>query len=149
MGGARGEQAWRDCLARSGGGLRPAYGPDRTGPGEGCRSRRGGGHLADRYAILPCGGSFGDGYGPLLVSRQPLNQGDLKGCVIAIPGTLTSAYLALRLFAGAVNAAVVPFDQIPSHLRAGKADAGLLIHEAQLTYADSGLHKVADLGEWW
>ena len=107
------------------------------------------GHLADRYAILPCGGSFGDGYGPLLVSRQPLNQGDLKGCVIAIPGTLTSAYLALRLFAGAVNAAVVPFDQIPSHLRAGKADAGLLIHEAQLTYADSGLRKVADLGEWW
>ena len=85
--------------------------------------------------------------GPVPASAQSgLVVTPLDGCP---PGTLTSAYLALRLFAGAVNAAVVPFDQIPSHLRAGKADAGLLIHEAQLTYADSGLHKVADLGEWW
>jgi|GEM_PF-29260 len=106
-------------------------------------------HLNRRYAILPCGGSFGDGYGPLLVSPRPMAASDLPGKLIAVPGTLTSAYLALRLFAGEVRTTVVPFDQIPDFVLQGKADLGLLIHEGQLTYAHSGLHKVADLGEWW
>lgn len=106
-------------------------------------------HLHRRYAILPCGGSFGDGYGPLLVSRTPLAAPDLAGRVVAIPGTLTSAALALRLFAGEVRSVVVPFDRIPDYVREGKSDAGLLIHEGQLTYAQEGLHKVADLGAWW
>ena len=107
------------------------------------------GHLAARYSILPCGGSFGDGYGPLLVSRHPVSANDLPGKLIAVPGTLTSAFLALRLFAGEVKTTVVPFDQIPGFVLQGKADLGLLIHEGQLTYAGAGLHKVADLGEWW
>jgi 1,4-dihydroxy-6-naphthoate synthase len=106
-------------------------------------------HLSRRYAILPCGGSFGDGYGPLLVSSRPMTTADLPGKLIAVPGTLTSAFLALRLFAGEVRTTVVPFDQIPDFVLQGKADLGLLIHEGQLTYAHSGLHKVADLGEWW
>jgi len=106
-------------------------------------------HLAERYAILPCGGSFGDGYGPLLVARRPMTPAELKGRRIAIPGTLTSAYLALRLFAGEVRATVVPFDRIPDHVLMGNSDAGLLIHEAQLTYDRAGLHKVVDLGQWW
>ncbi|MCI0568258.1 MAG: ABC transporter substrate-binding protein [Acidobacteria bacterium] len=106
-------------------------------------------HLHRRYAILPCGGSFGDGYGPLLVSRRPMAAEDLPGKLIAVPGTLTSAYLALRLFAGEVRTTVVPFDQIPDFVLQGKADLGLLIHEGQLTYSTAGLHKVADLGEWW
>ena len=106
-------------------------------------------HLSRRYAILPCGGSFGDGYGPLLVSRSPLARDDLAGRVVAIPGALTSACLALRLFAGDVRSVVVPFDRIPDYVLEGKADVGLLIHEGQLTYAAAGLHKVADLGEWW
>lgn len=107
------------------------------------------GHLAARYAILPCGGSFGDGYGPLLVSRRPLSPDDLKGATIAVPGTLTSAYLALRLFAGNVTTQTVPFDAIPEHVLSGRSDFGLLIHEGQLTYGASGLHAVADLGAWW
>ncbi|HEV8375542.1 MAG TPA: MqnA/MqnD/SBP family protein [Candidatus Polarisedimenticolia bacterium] len=106
-------------------------------------------YLADRYSILPCGGSFGDGYGPILVSPSPLSPSDLKGKMVAIPGELTSACLALRLYAGDVETKVVPFDEIPSHLLQGKSDAGVLIHEGQLTYARSGLHKVVDLGEWW
>lgn len=106
-------------------------------------------HLSRRYAILPCGGSFGDGYGPLLVSRQPMGASDLPGKLIAVPGTLTSAYLALRLFAGEVKTTVVPFDRIPDFVLQGKSDLGLLIHEGQLTYASSGLHKVVDLGAWW
>jgi len=106
-------------------------------------------HLSRRYAILPCGGSFGDGYGPLLVGRQPMGASDLPGKLIAVPGTLTSAYLALRLFAGEVKTTVVPFDRIPDFVLQGKSDLGLLIHEGQLTYASSGLHKVVDLGAWW
>jgi len=107
------------------------------------------GHLADRYAILTCGGSFGDGYGPLVVSRAPLSPADLSGRVVAVPGTLTSAYLALRLHSGDFEYRVVPFDQIPERVLDGSVDAGLLIHEGQLTYARSGLHRVADLGAWW
>src|SRR4029434_11138348 len=81
-------------------------------------------YLADRYSILACGGSFGDGYGPILVAREAFSPADLAGKVIAVPGTLTSACLALRLFAGEVETRVVPFDQIPSHLLEGKSDAG-------------------------
>jgi 1,4-dihydroxy-6-naphthoate synthase len=107
------------------------------------------GHLADRYAILTCGGSFGDGYGPLLVTRDPLPPEGLAGKTVAVPGTLTSAYLALRLHSGEFTHRVVPFDQIPDRVLDGSADAGLLIHEGQITYAGAGLRKVADLGEWW
>ncbi len=107
------------------------------------------GHLADRYSILTCGGSFGDGYGPLLVSAKPLSPGGLAGKVVAVPGTLTSAFLALRLHSGPFTHRVVPFDEIPGRVLDGSADGGLLIHEGQITYAAAGLRKVADLGEWW
>ena len=107
------------------------------------------GHLADRYAILTCGGSFGDGYGPLLVGRDPLPPGGLAGRVVAVPGTLTSAYLALRLHSGEFEHRVVPFDQIPEMVLGGTVDAGLLIHEGQITYGRAGLRKISDLGEWW
>ena len=107
------------------------------------------GHLADRYAILTCGGSFGDGYGPILVSRDPLPPGGLAGKVVAVPGTLTSAYLALRLHSGEFAHRVVPFDEIPERVLEGTAHAGLLIHEGQLTYARAGLRRISDLGEWW
>ena len=107
------------------------------------------GHLAERYAILSAGGSFGDGYGPLVVSRSPLSPDDLTRKVVAVPGTLTSAYLALCLHSGDFEHRVVPFDRIPEQVLAGTVDAGLLIHEGQLTYAGSGLHRVLDLGEWW
>jgi 1,4-dihydroxy-6-naphthoate synthase len=107
------------------------------------------GHLADRYAILTCGGSFGDGYGPLLVSRDPLPPEGLAGKVVAVPGTLTSAYLALRLHSGEFEHRVVPFDEIPDRVLDGTVDAGLLIHEGQITYARAGLRKIFDLGEWW
>jgi 5,8-dihydroxy-2-naphthoate synthase len=106
-------------------------------------------HLADRYSILSCGGSFGDGYGPLLVSRDPFAPADLASKTVAVPGTLTSAFLALRLFAGPFTSRVVPFDEIPARVADGTADAGLLIHEGQITYERLGLRKIADLGEWW
>ncbi len=106
-------------------------------------------YLADRYALLPHGASMGEGYGPRLVAREPLGREDLKGRDIAVPGTMTSAYLALKLFEPDVKTHVVPFDEIIPHVQAGKADIGLIIHEGQLTYADEGLHLVADMGEWW
>ena len=106
-------------------------------------------YLADRYALLPHGASMGEGYGPRLVARTPLTPRDLKGLDIAVPGTMTSAYLALKLFAPDVQTHVVQFDEIIAHVKDGKADVGLIIHEGQLTYADEGLHLVADLGEWW
>jgi 1,4-dihydroxy-6-naphthoate synthase len=106
-------------------------------------------YLADRYALLPHGASMGEGYGPRLVARSPLTPDGLRGLDIAIPGTMTSAYLALKLFSPDVKTHVVPFDQIIPHVQAGKAEVGLIIHEGQLTYADEGLHLVADLGEWW
>jgi 1,4-dihydroxy-6-naphthoate synthase len=105
-------------------------------------------HLADRYALLPHGASMGDGYGPLVVSRRD-GAASVKGSRIAIPGTLTTAYLALRIFEPAFEYVVVPFDQIQQAVLRGEADAGLLIHEGQLTYADEGLQKIVDLGEWW
>jgi len=105
-------------------------------------------HLADKYALLPHGASMGDRYGPIVVAKDPAVTG-VKGRTIAIPGTLTTAYLALRLYEPGFDHVVVPFDQIEAFVAAGKADAGLLIHEGQLTYADNGLRKVVDLGEWW
>jgi 1,4-dihydroxy-6-naphthoate synthase len=107
-------------------------------------------HLADRYALMACGASMGDGYGPIVVAREPMTPRALADKTIAIPGTLTSAYLALRLFLEAEFAfIVVPFDQIQEIVASGGADAGLIIHEGQLTYARHGLTKVADLGAWW
>jgi len=106
-------------------------------------------YVADRYALMPCGGSIGDGYGPLLVARQPLDPAGLAGRTVAVPGTLTTASLALKLFAPQVETRVVAFDRILEEVREGRADVGLIIHEGQLTFAGHGLHKVLDLGEWW
>jgi len=106
-------------------------------------------HLLDRYALMPCGASMGDGYGPMLVARTPAALDGLRGRRIAIPGTMTSAYLALRLCLGDFAYDVVPFDRILQTVLDGNADAGLIIHEGQLTYADAGCHLVIDLGVWW
>ncbi len=106
-------------------------------------------YLADRYALLSCGASMGDGYGPIVVTRSRVAVGDLKRMTIAVPGRLTSAALALRLALGEVRTVVAPFDRIPGLVARSEVDAGLLIHEGQLTYAASGLHKVIDLGAWW
>jgi 1,4-dihydroxy-6-naphthoate synthase len=106
-------------------------------------------YVSDRYALMPCGASMGDGYGPMVVAPNDRKIGDLRQCTIAIPGRMTSAYLALQLYLGDFKHIVVPFDQIFDAVKAGKADAGLIIHEGQLTYARSGFTKVIDLGEWW
>jgi 1,4-dihydroxy-6-naphthoate synthase len=106
-------------------------------------------YLADRYALLPHGASMGEGYGPRLVATSPLQRDELAGKRIAVPGTLTSAYLALKLYFPDAQIEVVPFDQIMEHVSAGRVDAGVLIHEGQLTFQDAGLHLVVDLGEWW
>ncbi|HEX7118807.1 MAG TPA: MqnA/MqnD/SBP family protein [Longimicrobiales bacterium] len=106
-------------------------------------------YLADRYILLPHGASMGEGYGPRLVAREPLTRDDLRGRKIAVPGTMTSAYLALKLYLPEADTVVAPFDQIIDHVKDGLVDVGLIIHEGQLTYADEGLHLVADLGEWW
>ena len=106
-------------------------------------------HLADRYALLPHGASMGDNYGPRLVARAPTTRAEVKGKRIAIPGELTSAYLALRLYEPDFEAVPTPFDEIEEAVARGDVDLGLLIHEGQLTYADSGLTLVVDLGEWW
>ncbi|HSD29838.1 MAG TPA: MqnA/MqnD/SBP family protein [Vicinamibacteria bacterium] len=106
-------------------------------------------YVADKYALMPCGGSIGDGYGPLLVAREPMEPRAVAGKTVAVPGTLTSAYLALRLFAPGVATRVVPFDRILEEVREGRAEVGLVIHEGQLTYGGQGLVKVADLGAWW
>ncbi|HJR61483.1 MAG TPA: MqnA/MqnD/SBP family protein [Vicinamibacterales bacterium] len=106
-------------------------------------------HLADKYALLAHGASMGDNYGPIVVSRTGDGPREVKGSRIAIPGTLTTAYLTLRLYEPDFEYVVVPFDQIQQAVIDGKADAGLLIHEGQLTYQDEGLRKIVDLGEWW
>src|SRR5918994_1688615 len=105
-------------------------------------------HLIDRYALLPHGASMGDRYGPLVVGRQG-GPRKVRGTRVAIPGKLTTAYLTLRLYEPDFEFVVVPFDHIQQAVLDGKADAGLLIHEGQLTYQDEGLRKVVDLGEWW
>ncbi|MEA2203841.1 MAG: 1,4-dihydroxy-6-naphthoate synthase [Blastocatellia bacterium] len=106
-------------------------------------------YIADTYALLPHGASIGDNYGPIVVSREPLNAADLSRATVAVPGTLTSAFLALRIFNPDFQYEVVPFDQIIEAVTEGQCDAGLLIHEGQLFYQDKGLQKVLDLGEWW
>ena len=124
-------------------------------------------YVAHKYALLPCGASMGDGYGPILVREHPTSNIEhrtsnespvfaesaarefLAGRKIAVPGKMTSAFLALQLFAGEFDYVVVPFDQIFDAVKSGRADAGLIIHEGQLTYARSGFQKIVDLGEWW
>jgi len=103
--------------------------------------------LTDRYVLLPHGASMGDRYGPIVVSKK--KAGSLNGITVAIPGTLTTAFLALRLYDPDVRYVVMPFDKIQEAVHDGAADAGLLIHEGQLTWADEGLTKIVDLGEWW
>jgi len=107
-------------------------------------------HVADRYRLLPHGASMGDRYGPIVVAREAIEPGELPERRVAIPGTLTSAFLELQLAVGRIESPhVVPFDRILDVVAAGEADAGLVIHEGQLTYARQGLVPVIDLGEWW
>ncbi|HSJ30135.1 MAG TPA: MqnA/MqnD/SBP family protein [Longimicrobiales bacterium] len=106
-------------------------------------------YIADRYALLPHGASMGEGYGPRVVAGDPLQPADLRGRRIAIPGEMTSAYLALRMYMPDFEPVTVPFDEIIDYVAAGNADAGLIIHEGQLTFGDAGLHLIVDLGEWW
>jgi 1,4-dihydroxy-6-naphthoate synthase len=106
-------------------------------------------YLQDKYTLMGCGGSVGEGYGPMIVSSKPIALEDLHRIKIAVPGTLTTAYLALKIFNPELETETVPFDQIIPAIQAGKYDAGLIIHEGQLTYSSSGLHKILDLGVWW
>jgi 1,4-dihydroxy-6-naphthoate synthase len=106
-------------------------------------------YLADRYALLPHGASMGDGYGPMIVARRPVRPEEIRGKRVAVPGILTTAALALRLWDASLEHVVIPFDRIMDAVMAGEVDAGLIIHEGQVTYASMGLHKVVDLGEWW
>jgi 5,8-dihydroxy-2-naphthoate synthase len=106
-------------------------------------------YVANRYALLPHGASMGDRYGPKLVTRTPMTRMDIRNRRIAVPGPLTSAYLALRLYEPEFDPVFMAFDQVDGAVLRGDVDAGLLIHEGQLTYASQGLHLVADMGEWW
>jgi 1,4-dihydroxy-6-naphthoate synthase len=105
--------------------------------------------IQERYVLLPHGASMGAGYGPVVVAREELSRADLRDVEVVVPGTLTTAFLVLRLCVGEFASRVLPFDQILDEVADGRADAGLLIHEGQLTYKDAGLRKVVDLGEWW
>jgi 1,4-dihydroxy-6-naphthoate synthase len=104
-------------------------------------------YIADRYLVLPSGGSVGDGYGPVVVAREPLNG--LKGRRVAVPGRFTTAYLTLKIYEEDFEPLEVPFDRVMEAVLEGEAEAGLVIHEGQLSYGDRGLIKVLDLGEWW
>lgn len=106
-------------------------------------------YVSDKYALLPHGASIGDNYGPIVVAREAAEPEDISRLKIAVPGKLTSAYLALRIFNSEFQYVVVPFDKIIDAVKEGTCDAGLLIHEGQLFYESMGLHKVLDLGEWW
>ncbi|MFZ1940928.1 MAG: MqnA/MqnD/SBP family protein [Terracidiphilus sp.] len=106
-------------------------------------------YLQQSYALMGCGGSVGEGYGPMIVSSRKLEHEDLGKIKIAVPGTLTTAYLALKIFNPAIETTTVAFDRIIPEILAGNFDAGLIIHEGQLTYSSSGLYKVVDLGAWW
>src|SRR6202023_1108159 len=106
-------------------------------------------YVQDKYALMSCGGSVGEGYGPMIVSPRAFTTSEIKTKRIAVPGMLTTAYLALQLFAPGIETEVVPFDQIIPQVLEGKYEAGLIIHEGQLTYDKSGLHRVVDLGRWW
>jgi len=106
-------------------------------------------YIQDRYRLMTCGGSVGEGYGPMIVAPRAITTTEIKQKLIAIPGKLTTAYLALQLFAPGIETEVVPFDEIIPSVMQGKYEAGLIIHEGQLTYDRSGLHRVVDLGKWW
>lgn len=106
-------------------------------------------YLQDKYALMPSGGSVGEGYGPMIVSPKQFTPEEVRKVRIAVPGTMTTAYLSLKLFAPEAETEVVPFDQIIPAVLAGRYEAGLIIHEGQLTYGRSGLHKVLDMGKWW
>jgi 1,4-dihydroxy-6-naphthoate synthase len=106
-------------------------------------------YLQQNYTLMGCGGSVGEGYGPMVVSSRPLTPADLGRIKVAVPGTLTTAYLALKIFNPEIKTETVPFDKIIPSILAGTYDAGLIIHEGQLTYSSSGLYKVLDLGVWW
>jgi 1,4-dihydroxy-6-naphthoate synthase len=106
-------------------------------------------YVQDRYVLLPHGASMGSGYGPVVVAREPLTREQLRDVEIAVPGRMTTAFLVLRLCLGDFRYREVPFDRILGDVKSGRADAGLLIHEGQLTYGDEGLKKAVDLGEWW
>jgi 1,4-dihydroxy-6-naphthoate synthase len=106
-------------------------------------------YIQDHYAIMSCGGSVGDGYGPMIIAPRAFPISEIKRKTIAVPGKLTTAYLPLKLFAPGIETEVVPFDQIIPSVLAGKYEAGLIIHEGQLTYDQSGLHRIVDLGKWW
>ena len=106
-------------------------------------------YLQDSYTLMACGGSMGEGYGPMIVAPKKYTIDEIKKLRIAIPGTLTTAYLTLKLWYPEVETVVVPFDKIIPAVVAGEFDAGLLIHEGQLTYASDGLQKILDLGAWW
>jgi len=106
-------------------------------------------HLDDRYALLNTGASLGDGYGPVVIATRALGRGDLAGRTVATPGRLTSARLALQLWQPDAKCVDVPFDEVGDAVKSGRADAGVIIHEGQLTYRDEGFQRVADLGEWW
>jgi 1,4-dihydroxy-6-naphthoate synthase len=106
-------------------------------------------YLQKTYALMTCGGSVGEGYGPMIVAPRAFSENEIKQKKIAVPGKLTTAYLALKLFAPEIETEVVPFDQIIPQVLEGKYEAGLIIHEGQLTYDRSGLYRVIDLGKWW
>jgi 1,4-dihydroxy-6-naphthoate synthase len=106
-------------------------------------------YLQKNYTLMGCGGSVGEGYGPMVVARSPLTHADLGRIKVAVPGTLTTAYLALKIFNPEIKTETVPFDKIIPAVLSGSYDAGLIIHEGQLTYSTSGLYKVVDLGIWW
>lgn len=106
-------------------------------------------YVQNSYTLMGCGGSVGEGYGPMVVSLRPMTHGDLGRIRVAVPGTLTTAYLALKIFNPEIETETVPFDKIIPAVLAGKYDAGLIIHEGQLTYSSSGLYRVLDLGIWW
>jgi 1,4-dihydroxy-6-naphthoate synthase len=106
-------------------------------------------YVQEKYTLMGCGGSVGEGYGPMVVSMKPMSHDDLKRVKVAIPGTMTTAYLALKIFNPEIETEVVPFDQIIPEVLAGKYEAGLIIHEGQLTYPRTGLSRILDLGVWW
>jgi 1,4-dihydroxy-6-naphthoate synthase len=106
-------------------------------------------YLQEKYALMTCGGSVGEGYGPMIVAPRAFSEGEIKQKKIAVPGELTTAYLALKIFAPQIEIEVVPFDQIIPRVLAGEYETGLIIHEGQLTYDRSGLYRIIDLGKWW
>ncbi len=106
-------------------------------------------YVQDKYALMPCGGSVGEGYGPMIVTAKAMTLDEVKDKIVAVPGTMTTAYLALKLFAPGIQTEVVPFDEIIPAVVSGRYEAGLIIHEGQLSYSRVGLHKIFDCGKWW